>query len=160
VVAARALAATLAAGLLGAAPNVGAHPLHTSLTTLAYDGAARQVVATVRVFAADLDQALARAVPHAAAASDGDRFAYVRRGLGLWDDTGRPLPLAWCGARRTSDVVWLCVRAPASGLAGVRVRNQLLVELFADQVNIVSAQDGARHISLLFTRGAKAKPVR
>jgi hypothetical protein len=62
--------------------------------------------------------------------------------------------------RRTGDVVWLTLTAPGTTLDGLRVSNRVLVELYADQVNIVQATVGARRASLLFTRGDGAKALR
>ena len=59
-----------------------------------------------------------------------------------------------CGSRRANDVLWLCVRAstapPPSALA---VSDQMLCELFDDQINIVQAVVGAKRASMLFTKG-------
>ena len=120
-----------------------AHPIHTTLTTVTYDGATAQVTATVRAFAADVDQALTR---HQRI----DVSEYARSALHLADQAGRPVPTTWCGSRREGDVVWLCLRAPAPrGASGMTVTDTLLFDLFDDQVNIVMTEHG----SVLFTKG-------
>jgi hypothetical protein len=130
------------------------HPLHTTLTQLAYHDADRTVEATVRVFADDL-----RAALHADL-TDAATVAYLRSTLTLVDRAGRPMAIAWCGLRRTGDLLWLCVRAPApDGLSGLRVRVALLFERYADQINIVQASYAGRRAALLFTRGDAPKPL-
>jgi hypothetical protein len=70
------------------------------------------------------------------------------------------LVTAWCGIRRTGDLLWLCLRAPAAqGLSGLRVRVALLFDRYADQINIVQATYGGRRVALLFTSGDEAKPL-
>ena len=147
--------------ILGA---VGArHPLHTTLTELRVRPAARSVEIVMRVFVDDFSAAVARhdgGRPVAMPPSDSAAFRYVAGAFTLSDRAGRRLPLRWVGARRTGDLLWLTLTAPAATLDGVRVSNRVLVELHADQVNIVQATVGSRRASLLFTRGDGAKALR
>src|SRR2546422_10038296 len=130
------------------------HPLHTTLTRLAYHDADRSVEVTVRVFADDFRAMLARDVTDSAAA------AYLRSAFTLTDRAGRPLAVVWCGMKRTGDLLWLCLRAPApGGLSGLRVHARLLFDRYADQINIVQARYGARRVSLLFSRGDLPQPL-
>jgi len=63
-----------------------------------------------------------------------------------------------CGTRRQGDLLWLCAESttPARRLA---LRDQMLCELFADQVNVVRVTDGVTTRSILFTRGDREKPI-
>lgn len=147
-----------------AASGARAHPLHTTITTITYDAASHQATATVRIFTADLDTAIARRTrPRAASsgrATDSATFAYLASAFTAAGRDGRALPVQWCGSRLTNDLLWACLRvATPTGLSGVRVRNQALVELFDDQVNVVMADYGGRRESLLFTKGDEAKPL-
>ena len=179
-VAGRAAVALLAGALLGgaaptpAAPTPAApppapayaHPIHTSLTELAYDPTARTVNLLVRVFADDFSSAVLHARPAAPDAPivvppDSAIVRYLAGKLALADGSGRAIPLRWCGTRRAAEVLFLCLRAPTGGPpAGVRVRNALLTELFSDQVNIVQASVGRARQTLLFTPGDGAKALR
>lgn len=130
------------------------HPLHTTLTQLVYRHGDHMVEATVRVFADDFHAALKADV------SDSVAAAYLRSTFTLSDGTGRPLAIAWCGLRRTGDLLWLCLRAPASqGLSGLHVRVALLFERYADQINIVQASYTGRRVALLFTSGDGPKTL-
>jgi uncharacterized protein DUF6702 len=132
------------------------HPLHTTLTELTYRAADRTVQVSVRAFADDFDAA-------AGGVSDSAASAYLRSVLTLTDRNGRPLPLAWCGLRRTGDLLWLCLSgaAPGGGLGGLRVAVRLLFERYRDQINIVQVSDGegGRRTSMLFVRGDAEKPL-
>jgi len=133
---------------------LAAHPLHTTLTQLAYRDADRTVEVTVRVFADDFRAVLAPDVTDSAAA------AYLRSTLTLTDRAGWPLAVVWCGMKRTGDLLWLCLRAPApQGLSGLRVRVTLLFDRYEDQINIVQAILEGRRVALLFTRGDASKPL-
>ena len=158
----------LVPAMLGAAGAAGAraaprHPLHTTLTQLSLRPATRSVEIVMRVFVDDFSAAVARrsgAGPVLMPPSDSAAYRYVAEAFALTDRAGRRLPLRWGGARRTGDLLWLTLTAPATTLEGVRVSNRVLVELHADQVNIVQANLGTRRASLLFTRGDGAKPLR
>ena len=149
-----------ALGALGAR----AHPLHTTITTITYDAASHQATATVRVFTVDLDTAIARRTGGRPLSSgpptDSASFAYLASAFTATGPDGRALPIQWCGSRLTGDLLWACLRVTTpTGLSGVRVRNQALVELFDDQVNVVMADYDGRRESLLFTKGDGAKPL-
>lgn len=129
-----------------------AHPLHTSITELRYDPRTHAVVATVRVFEDDFRGAVARA------AGAGGAAGYLRSAVVLTGPDGRPVPLQWKQAKRTEDLLWLTLRGTApAGVRGGSIRNELIFNLHADQVNIVKASYGGTERTLLFTRGAGAK---
>jgi hypothetical protein len=155
------------ATLLGASAGrvghlVRAHPLHTTLVQLTYDERAHVVEGSIRVFAGDFAAAVAK---HARAKTpDDDRvvdaaaFAYVSSTFRFIDASGRAVPLAWCGSRRANDLLWLCVRAASvAGPSAMKLSDQMLCELFDDQINIVQSVAGEKHTSMLFTKGDGAK---
>jgi hypothetical protein len=139
-----------------------AHPLHTTLVQLSYDERTHMLLGSIRVFAGDFAAAVAKrkgaATPDDDRVSDTEALGYVSKTLRITDPAGRAVPLAWCGSRRAGDVLWLCVRAtnvaPPNALL---LSDQMLCELFDDQINIVQSAAGARHASMLFTKGDGAK---
>ena len=150
------LAATLRAR------EVNAHPLHTSLAQLTYDARTGALEASIRVFAGDFAAAESKrrgaAPPADDRLSDPAAFAYVTATFTVSDAAGRAVPLVWCGSRRAADVVWLCVRAEHPPAAeALRLSDQMLCELFDDQVNIVQTAAGPQHASILFTKGDGVK---
>jgi hypothetical protein len=162
-IAGRGLIASVCVVVLGASSG-RIHPLHTTITTIAYDAASHQATVTVRVFTNDLDTAIARRTRGRTLAtgqpSDSASFAYLASEFTAAGRDGRPLPAQWCGSRVTGDLLWACLRLTTpGGLSGVRIRNQALVELFDDQVNVVMADYDGRRESLLFTKGDGAKPL-
>ena len=123
-----------------------AHPLHTTVTQLAWRPADRTVELTIRSFAEDF-QAVA-------GGTDSTMAVYLRSAVTVADRVGKALPLTWCGVRRTGDLLWLCVRAPApQGPSGLQLHVRLLFERFRDQINIIQAQYEGRRESMLFAPG-------
>jgi hypothetical protein len=163
VVTARRLAHTLAVALLALSTTAaGPHVLHTSLAQLTYDPARRELTVSLRVFTDDFTATVAQlsrtAIKPGTAASDSVMARYAATRFALAEASGRPVRLAWCGVRATADVLLICLRGPTSvAPSGATLRNAILMERFADQVNIVqSTTAGGRHTTL-FTRGNERK---
>jgi len=163
-----AIAVSLALVVLVATPRIGeSHPLHTSLAEITFDPAGREVRVSVRVFIDDFSRAVAayasakgRATQAAneAQSAESSALAYTRSAFMIMDGNGRRLPLAYCGGKRVADLVWLCFHTKApGGLAGLRVSNGILFDLYPDQINIVQASYGGKKVSLLFTHGDGVK---
>jgi len=158
-----ALAFVLAAMALTTGPNeANAHPLHTTLAQLTYHDHERALEGSIRVFAGDFAAAVAKrrhlGLPNDDRVSDADAMEYLRDTFRFTDAGGRAVPLSWCGSRRAGDVLWLCVSA--SNVAppdALELSDQMLCELFDDQINIVQSVSGAKHASMLFTKGDGAK---
>lgn len=156
-------AACLALGCLAIARPLEAHPLHTSLADITYDGAAKEIRVSVRVFVDDFTKAsLAYASSRAVAAraartpvsTESPLLMYARASFFVADGAGRPLSLASCGGKRVGDLMWICFHSGApSGISGFRVSSKILFDLYADQINIVQATYDGRKTSFLFTRG-------
>jgi hypothetical protein len=144
---------SLAAGLAVAVTAWGAHPLHTTLAELRYDEKSATLEVSVRAFADDL-------VAAAGGAGDAAAVAYVARGFSVADRDRRGVAFASCGVRRTGDLAWICLRATVrAGMDGALVSNRLLVERYADQVNIVRAEVGGRVRTMLFTRSDATRRI-
>jgi uncharacterized protein DUF6702 len=150
------------AALASHAREASAHPLHTTYVRLTYDEQSRTMESSIRVFASDLAAAVAKRkgapAPGDDRVSDADAMTYVSGTFLASGRDGRALPLAWCGSRRAGDVLWLCVRVTnAASPTAMTISDQMLCELFDDQINIVQATAGAKHASMLFTKGDRAK---
>ena len=156
--------ASLGAFLL-LAPRAYSHPLHTTLTevTVAPDGGVQIVL---RAFVDDFAAAIAghtgpAAVP-VATPTDSATARYLAGRIDLVDATGRPVRLVVAGIRRTGDLVWVTLRAPAlHSVTGARLMNRVLFDRYEDQVNIVQTSLGGRRRTLLFTKreGLAAKAM-
>ncbi len=153
--------AVVSSGILSAPAS--AHPLHTSLTEISYDARVRAYVVSIRVFADDFGATVAMRTGAPALAggvpADAAVARYVASSLRFADGAGRPLAPSWCGMRRAAEALFVCVRVAAPAGGGLRLRNALLVDRFADQVNIVRATVAGAVRTVLFTAGDGVKPV-
>jgi hypothetical protein len=138
-----------------------AHPLHTTLAELEVRASEHTVRITVRVFADDFARAASlRSNPGILLEATNTLLAaaYMRRALSLADAGGRTVPLTWYAARQTGNVLWITLTAPMPA-GTLHLRNQILCDLYPDQVNIVQSTLGSSRSSVLYTRGDAYKVV-
>ncbi len=157
-------AACRAAALLLLVSRVAdAHAIHTTVTQLTVDG--RGLTVMIRAFADDLSSSVAthagRPAPSDHSVTEADAQRYVRAQFVIGTGDRRLVALESCGVRRAEDMYWLCFRAPLPhGLSGAAIRNQMLTELHADQINIVQVDDRGARQTLLFRKGSAPATVR
>ena len=150
--------------LLVAATRVAdAHAIHTTVTQLTVD--AQGVTLSIRAFADDISATVARNAGRPAPADfalpEDAALQYVRAQFMIGDAARGLLRLEACGVRRAQDMYWLCFRAKApAGVSGMAVRNQILTEMHADQINIVQVEQGAARQTLLFRKGSAPSTIR
>ncbi len=140
-----------------------AHAIHTTVTQLTADS--RGVTLMIRAFADDLSASVAshasRPAPADHSVPESDALRYVRAQFMIGTADRHLITLESCGLRRAGDMYWLCFRAPlVHGLAGAAIRNQMLTELHADQINIVQVDDRGARQTMLFRKGSTASTIR
>lgn len=155
----RALLARVLASLIGVLLTpalLNAHAIHTTMTVLTASPGG--VTLNIRTFADDFAAVVARyagkPLPTDSSAALPDLQRYVRAHFAIRDGAGRMVTLESCGVRRAGELYWLCFRAPlaASAVRGTYIRNQMLTELHADQVNIVQVDGHGARRTVLFTK--------
>jgi hypothetical protein len=129
--------ATIALLALLATPLAArAHPIHTTLTVVTFDPRSGQFTLSIRAFADDFSAAVARAAGRTAprdsslVALEAER--YVRERV-----TVAGAELVPCGIERRGESYVLCFRASVADPGAATMKNTLLTELHADQVNVV-----------------------
>ena len=146
-----------------------AHTYHASITELRYNPAKKQVEISLKVFTDDLEKALSQGQPSTVHLDEQPRAsalaaAYLQRTLRLGTRPGEVLPLQFMGMQHEADAYWLYARAPlpATGrpLSSLRLRQGVLLDLFADQMNIVNFEAGGQKQSLLFRAGNEEQEVK
>ncbi|HET9709283.1 MAG TPA: DUF6702 family protein [Gemmatimonadales bacterium] len=148
--------------LLAALASTPVHPLHTTLTTVAWQSDHRELEVAVRVFTQDLAEAVTRAAtsPTAiGAVTDSAACRYATAALSVRDAAGAALRVARCVVERAAEVTWIRLAVPAERPEGLQLRNAFLFERFADQVNIVQADLAGVPRTLLFTTGDGPQPL-
>src|SRR5215210_7532878 len=140
-------------------PAAAPHKYYTSLARVEYNAEAGSVEISLRVFADDIELALTRRAGRKVSldrTKDADRLvlAYLRDTFELKNRDGEAKALKWVGMELRAGVAWLYVEAEMpEGLAGARLRDHVLFELFAEQVNTVSVRYQGAQADLVFARG-------
>ena len=148
---------------LALTPIASAHRYHTSVTRLEYNADERLVEITVQTFADDIEAALKRSgagnVRLDSKKSNELVLEYLQKTLEIRSDNAR-LELEWIGMELKGYTVWVYLQAKApNGLLKTSVRNNLLFEVFPDQVNIVNVIADGKRASLVFKRGDPLKEI-
>jgi hypothetical protein len=124
------------------------HALHVTYADIGVTAGAVEV--RLRVYTDDLTRA----------SGGGTRAAsYVASHFALADRRGGRVALTPCGTTTLGDMTHLCFRAPNAGSAlptGARLTNDLLVALYADQINVVRVAGGR---TMLFTRSTRVQAI-
>lgn len=150
--------------LTGLAPVAAdAHKFYVSLTTIDHNAAEQSLEITMRLFADDLERAVAREagrpLTHGQPGFDAAVLAVVQRALTVRQADGRPVTLVWVGLENKVDVTWVYVEAPkVASSAGLTLRNTIFMDLFPDQVNMVHVKDARGRRALDFRGGDSFKP--
>lgn len=141
----------------------GAHTFYVSLTTIDHNAAEQSLEITMRLFADDLERAVAREtgtpLTHGQPGFDAAVHAVVQRALTVRQADGRPVTLTWVGLENKVDVTWVYVEAPqVPSTAGLTLRDTIFMDLFPDQVNMVHVKDARGRRALDFRSGDSFKP--
>jgi hypothetical protein len=148
--------------IAGAAQIAQAHAIHSTLTVLSPTESG--VTMLVRVFADDFSASVARfagkPTPADSSAAELDVLRYMRAQLTLQTADGAPVLLQPCGMRRADGLYWLCFRAALAGQGkGAWLRNRMLTEFHADQVNIVQTNTNGARATMLFTKASAPSAI-
>lgn len=142
-----------------------AHKFYTSLARVEYNAGEKTVEVTLRVFADDLELALTRRAGREVRldeTKDADRLvlAYLRDTFGIRNRDGEAKTLKWVGMELRAGVAWLYVEAEMpEGLAGARLSDHVLFELFDEQVNTVSVRYPGAKGDIVFVHGDGERAV-
>lgn len=152
-------------GLLLALPTLGGtrHAYHSTITELRLNPQAQQVEVAIKVFTDDLEKALSQGLPKTVSLRDpralllADRYLHQHLKLSLPASAraGRlPLAVQFLGLQPEKDAYWLYAKvALPHPTTELLVRQDLLLELFSDQMNIVNAEGNGKKLSVLFRTG-------
>ena len=164
------LLAPLAAALLlfplaGARPAL--HAYHSTLTELRYNSTKKQLELAVKVFADDFEKAISRGQAKAVTLTEpGPRplvlaDAYFQRTLQISTVAGARLPMQVLGMQAENDGYWFYCKVPLPGpVAGVKLRQAVLLDAFADEMNIVNVEANGKKQSALFRAGHEEEVVK
>lgn len=125
------------------------HPIHSSSATLVVEEGAKHAEVVIRVWAEDFPPGTDSAAAE----------AYLQGRFRVYHGTA-PLPVTLTGLRPERDRLFLTVTVPVrDGCHGLRVWHRVLMERFADQVNLLQARCGRRVLHLVFTSRQEPRPL-
>lgn len=155
--------APLAAALL-LFPLAGARPVrhayHSTITELRYNPAKKQLELSVKVFTDDFEKAISQGQPKTVSLTElGPRplvlaDAYFQRTLQISTVAGARLPMQVLGMQAENDGYWFYCKVALPGpVAGIRLRQAVLIDAFSDEMNIVNVEANGKKQSALFRAG-------
>jgi hypothetical protein len=143
--------------LLVAAPSM-AHQLKASVTTMLFNQRTHNIELMHRFYLHDTEHAVEHLFKGNAdiLSNDADlaRFAqYIESHIALQSLDGKALTLSSVGAQVDGKFVWVYQEAPIpEGLAGIRMSNGALRDLWPSQVNMVNVEGKGKVKTLHFTQ--------
>ena len=142
------------------------HDFHTSITQMQYNAPAKSFEVSVRVFTDDLERALGKD-------NGGQKFTiinkdkndaaverYVRKHFGLTTPKNQKKPCSYVGKENEADGTWVYLEVPcAEDVRGLSVQNDVLMDLFDDQTNLLNLTYLGSKKTLVFKPNAKIQRI-
>jgi hypothetical protein len=141
------------------------HAFHTSLAQIQYNGKAKVLEVSLRVFTDDLELALTKTNNRTIKLDESAQFdapieAYVRKYFGIVDEKGQKLAMSYIGREFEADATWIYLEIPfAENASELKLQNAILTEVFDDQTNVVNLTYQASKKTFLFKRDATTQPL-
>ncbi len=155
------LLAVLATALLSAR-SLARHDFHTSLTQMQFNPKEKAFEISVRLFTDDLEKALSRESGQKIQISpkpDTDPLIekYLRKHFSLIDTRKQRRTFTYVGHEAEGDANWVYLEMPVDGaLKTAEMQQDILMDLFDDQVNLVNLQVNGERKTYVFR---KSQPV-
>lgn len=161
----RGLKSLLLALLLCASTAASAHRFHFGMTDISYNARTESTEIVHTYTAHDIDALLLNLYGRQFDLSDVEDQAvlrtYVERHFWLADKDGKKLPVTWVGVTADAQSVVIYQELAATPLSATAViRQGVLVDFMAEQVNTVNLNEGGAVRSLTFMRQALEQPAR
>ena len=122
-----------------------AHDFHTSLTEMRYNSKAKNFEISLRVFTDDLEKVLS-------ATNQNRKFtlenndkndplveAYVRKHFVVTNPKNQKLNINYIGREKEGEATWIYLELPVNeSIKGSKIQNDVLIDMFDDQTNILN----------------------
>ena len=161
----RGLQSLLLALLLCVSAAASAHRFHFGMTDISYNARTESTEIVHTYTAHDIDALLLNLYGRQFDLSDVQDQAvlrtYVERHFWLADKDGKRLPVTWVGMTADAQSIVIYQEVAATPLSATAViRQGMLVDFLAEQVNTVNLTEGGAVRSLTFMRQALEQPAR
>lgn len=153
---------------------VHAHSVHTSTAEAEYNPQTKNLEVSLTVFVSDLEVALVRQCEREmkmdktpAAEFDAQVLAYLAKIFVVTDAVGKVAKMRWVGremdeaSAKSGDsalVLFFEVEMP-EGVREATVRNEVFLDVFKDQVNLLQMKKGEEKVEMIFTHEHSSKEL-
>ena len=151
--------------LLTAPFNAAAHPYHVSIAEVKYNAKAQSLEIALKIFTDDLEKTLSeKAGKPVVLTSDGAVVkmleAYFQKNFQVTLPQNQVALSRSFGFEKEDDAHWFYLDIPlkADQLKDARLRNQVLLETFSDQINLTNLEINGKKRTLIFKEGEVLKP--
>ena len=144
------------------------HEFHASVTKMEYNAKERAFEISIRVFTDDLEKALS-AASNSRVVLDKDRPSatldpiiekYVQAHFGFQTPQKQPRPFKYVGHEIEADAHWLYIEMPyAEPFKSGVLKQNVLMEQFDDQVNMVNLQYQGQKKTFVFRKSQPVQPI-
>ncbi|WP_207503505.1 DUF6702 family protein [Telluribacter humicola] len=142
------------------------HEYHVSVTQMQYNPAQKALEISIRVFTDDLEKALSvensnrRFVVNNTDQNDPFVEKYLRKSFVLMDAKQQVRNFQYVGKEQEADATWIYLEVPAAGsLEGWALQNNLLMDVFSDQMNMLNLKLPTGKKTILFKKGQSLHPL-
>lgn len=144
------------------------HDFHTSLTQMQFEAKSQTVEISIRMFTDDLETALTRENGGKPVQFGGptklDQLLekYVRKHFVMADSQRKTRAYSYVGYEQEADAHWVYIEMPAAGadtFKNVVIKQDILMDLFSDQVNLVNIQYNQQKKTVVFRNNQPVQAV-
>lgn len=139
--------------------SVRAHKFYASLAEINYNEETRSLEVSLRIFADDLERTLTKRERRAIYLDRTPGVAklvtaYLQERFEVRGRDGKIKQVKWVGMESKIDSTWLYFEIPITkGLDGARLRNRILLEMYAEQVNTTIVKVKGKQQDFIFKTG-------
>ncbi len=121
------------------------HDFHTSLTEMRYNAKSKTFEISLRVFTDDLQKVLSETNQNKKIVLENndknDPFveAYIRKHFVVTNPKNQKLIINYIGKEKEGEATWIYLEMPINeSINGSKIQNNVLIDMFEDQTNIVN----------------------
>lgn len=125
--------------------NTAFHAFHTSLTEMRYNTKSKGFEVSLRVFTDDLEKVLShdnqnkKIVIENNDSNDALVEQYVKKHFMLVNAKNQLKAIQYVGKEKEGDATWIYLEIPLNeAVSGLRLKNDVLIDMYDDQTNIVN----------------------
>jgi len=141
------------------------HDFHASVTQMVYNPKERAFELSIRVFTDDLEKALSETAGTKVQLTNNKKDdalleKYVRAHVVYMTPQRQPKPFTYVGHEVEADANWIYLEMPyAEPFKGGVMKQNILMDLFNDQVNMVNLQYQGQKKTFVFRRNLPVQDV-